>query len=108
MIILFINRLLHLLQGNLHLYQNRNLLKQVLILYLRVFLRIFIFCVLRIFLAKQLELLQPHLEAMIPTNKKAFLQQFFSQVNQINSLLFLFHNDQKHLYLLTISIHCFQ
>ncbi|XP_011444074.3 syndetin isoform X1 [Magallana gigas] len=32
-----------------------------------------------IFLAKQLELLQPHLEAMIPTNKKAFLQQFFSQ-----------------------------
>ncbi|XP_022337065.2 syndetin-like isoform X3 [Crassostrea virginica] len=32
-----------------------------------------------IFLAKQLELLQPHLEAMIPPNKKAFLQQFFSQ-----------------------------
>ncbi|XP_048779720.2 syndetin-like isoform X2 [Ostrea edulis] len=32
-----------------------------------------------IFLAKQLDLLQPHLESMIPSNKKAFLQQFFSQ-----------------------------
>lgn len=40
-----------------------------------------------IFLAKQLELLQPHLEAMIPTNKKAFLQQFFSQtVNMAEEL----------------------
>lgn len=45
--------------------------------------------VLRIFLAKQLELLQPHLEAMIPTNKKAFLQQFFSQVKQITVTLFI-------------------
>ncbi|XP_062608119.1 syndetin-like isoform X1 [Saccostrea cucullata] len=32
-----------------------------------------------IFLATQLSLLQPHLEAMIPPSKKAFLQQFFSQ-----------------------------
>ncbi|XP_033752043.1 syndetin-like isoform X2 [Pecten maximus] len=32
-----------------------------------------------VFLASQMELLYPHLEAMIPGNKKVFLQQFFSQ-----------------------------
>lgn len=32
-----------------------------------------------VFLASQMELLYPHLEAMIPANKKVFLQQFFSQ-----------------------------
>ncbi|KAL3842010.1 hypothetical protein ACJMK2_020083 [Sinanodonta woodiana] len=32
-----------------------------------------------IFLAQQLEFLEPHLETMIPSTKKAFLQQFYSQ-----------------------------
>ena len=34
-----------------------------------------------VFLAQQFELLHNHLEALIPTAKKAFLQQFFSQVS---------------------------
>ena len=33
-----------------------------------------------VFLAKQFELLQPYLEALIPATKKAFLLQFYSQV----------------------------
>lgn len=32
-----------------------------------------------VFLSEQLEFLQPHLEVIIPHNKKAFLQQFYSQ-----------------------------
>lgn len=32
-----------------------------------------------VFLAEQTELLQPHLEALIPSTKRAFLQQFYSQ-----------------------------
>ncbi|XP_060572099.1 syndetin-like isoform X2 [Ruditapes philippinarum] len=32
-----------------------------------------------VFLGEQMEFLQPHLEAIIPQNKKAFLQQFYSQ-----------------------------
>ena len=32
------------------------------------------------FLVKQLDYLQPYLEELIPTNKKAFLSQFYSQV----------------------------
>ncbi|XP_064648148.1 syndetin-like [Lineus longissimus] len=32
-----------------------------------------------VFLADQFQFLQPHLEGMIPQNKKAFLQQFYSQ-----------------------------
>ena len=35
----------------------------------------------RIFLAGQFEFLHPHLEAMIPANKRAFLSQFYSQVS---------------------------
>ncbi|KAJ8298925.1 hypothetical protein KUTeg_022985 [Tegillarca granosa] len=31
-----------------------------------------------VFLSSQLEMIHPHLESMIPPNKKAFLQQFFS------------------------------
>ena len=34
----------------------------------------------RVFLANQFEQLQPHFETMIPSNKKAFLQQFYTQV----------------------------
>ena len=33
------------------------------------------------FLANQIQFLLPHLEGMIPATKKAFLQQFYSQVN---------------------------
>ena len=36
------------------------------------------FC--RVFLAEQIEFLQPNLEEMIPPGKKAFLKQFYSQV----------------------------
>ncbi|CAG2196872.1 VPS50 [Mytilus edulis] len=36
-----------------------------------------------VFLANQFEQLQPHFETMIPTNKKAFLQQFYSQTISI-------------------------
>ncbi|KAL5006892.1 hypothetical protein ScPMuIL_015698 [Solemya velum] len=32
-----------------------------------------------VFLGEQLELLEPHLEILIPPNRKAFLQQFYSQ-----------------------------
>ncbi|XP_072179287.1 syndetin-like [Diadema setosum] len=38
-----------------------------------------------IFLASQFELLQPHLEAVIPASKKAFLQQFYSQTVSVAS-----------------------
>lgn len=36
--------------------------------------------VFRVFLAEQLEMLEGHLESLIPSNKKAFLQTFYSQV----------------------------
>ena len=36
----------------------------------------------RIFLAGQFEFLHPHLEAMIPVNKRAFLSQFYSQASE--------------------------
>ncbi|XP_041478383.1 syndetin-like [Lytechinus variegatus] len=38
-----------------------------------------------IFLANQFELLQPHLESVIPASKKAFLQQFYSQTVSVAS-----------------------
>lgn len=38
------------------------------------------------FLAQQFDFLQPHLEALIPAGKKAFLQQFYSQVKVFYSL----------------------
>lgn len=40
-----------------------------------------------VFLGEQMEFLQPHLEAIIPQNKKSFLTQFFSQtVNMASEL----------------------
>lgn len=36
-----------------------------------------------VFLAQQFEQLQPHFETMIPSNKKAFLQQFYTQTINI-------------------------
>jgi len=42
-----------------------------------------------IFLASQFEYLQPHLEATIPPSKKAFLQQFYSQVCMGHGLMFI-------------------
>lgn len=41
----------------------------------------FVFFCFRVFLAGQFEFLHPHLESMIPANKRAFLSQFYSQVN---------------------------
>eukprot|EP00057_Strongylocentrotus_purpuratus_P016470 XP_011670944.1 PREDICTED: coiled-coil domain-containing protein 132 isoform X1 [Strongylocentrotus purpuratus] len=38
-----------------------------------------------IFLANQFELLQPHLDSVIPASKKAFLQQFYSQTVSVAS-----------------------
>lgn len=40
-----------------------------------------------VFLANQFEQLQPHFETMIPSNKKAFLQQFYTQTINIASEL---------------------
>ena len=48
----------------------------------------FIGFLFRMFLVKQLDYLQPYLEELIPTNKKAFLSQFFSQVTTQFSILF--------------------
>lgn len=38
------------------------------------------YLVFSVFLAEQFELLHPHLEILIPSTKRAFLQQFCSQV----------------------------
>ncbi|GAB1605109.1 syndetin-like isoform X2 [Argonauta hians] len=40
-----------------------------------------------VFLSEQFELLQPYLDTMIPVNKKAFLQQFYSQTVKMASEL---------------------
>ncbi|XP_014777198.1 syndetin [Octopus bimaculoides] len=40
-----------------------------------------------VFLAEQFEFLQPYLDSMIPVNKKAFLQQFYSQTVKMASEL---------------------
>lgn len=44
---------------------------------------------LSVFLAKQFEYLLPHLERLVPEDKKHFLTQFFSQVSFIiNNIIY--------------------
>lgn len=50
---------------------------------------IYIIVFYRVFLAKQFESLQPHLESLIPMAKRAFLSQFYSQVISILGSLIL-------------------
>ena len=60
-------------------WEKKNVINIFLLFYF-VFFFCFSFVYFRVFLSQQMEFLQPHLEAIIPQNKKAFLQQFYSQV----------------------------
>lgn len=55
------------------------------------------------FLTEQFRLLQQRLEDAIPTAKRAFLQQFYSQV--CNNLMFSFCTMCDLLFLVTILFH---
>lgn len=46
----------------------------------------------RVYLAQQFEFLRPQLDERIPVNKKAFLQQFYSQVRLVLIMALIFYS----------------